>query len=158
GLWLATGLLAQCEGFKCEAGCTDCCQQLLFTQPDFASQKSELEEYVTSRGHICDFYSKFHCKLNFMEQYWGVAKLCYQSSTHTTNIDEMEANMLACLEDVPLVQIQRYANRSACFIDAYQKGLNGAQDKGNLQEQWNITLRTGRWESKEKSLRFPLPR
>jgi len=108
GLWPATGLLAQCVGFKCEAGHTDCCcRRLLFTQPDFASQKSELEEYIISRGHICDFYPKFHCELNFIEQYWGAAKLRYRSSMCTTNIDEMQANMLACLDDVPLVQIQR---------------------------------------------------
>ncbi|KIJ31296.1 hypothetical protein M422DRAFT_186218, partial [Sphaerobolus stellatus SS14] len=76
GLWPANGLNAQCESFKCEEGRTDCCcRRLLFMQPDFVNQKSALEELVTRRGHICDFYPKFHCELNFIEQYWGAAKL-----------------------------------------------------------------------------------
>jgi hypothetical protein len=56
GLW-RDGLRAQCPGFKCKEGSTDCCcRRLLFCQPDFVNQKSELEELVESRGHICDFY------------------------------------------------------------------------------------------------------
>jgi hypothetical protein len=47
GLWPESGLQAQCTGFKCEAGLTDCCCcWLLFTQPDFTAQKLQLEEYV----------------------------------------------------------------------------------------------------------------
>ncbi|KIJ56048.1 hypothetical protein M422DRAFT_239241 [Sphaerobolus stellatus SS14] len=127
-LWPENGLRAQCEGFKCEPGRTDCCcRRLLFTQPDFVNQKSHLEELITSQNHICDFYTKFHCELNFIEQYWGAAKLRYRASPQTKNMEEMEANVIAALDDVPLTQIQRYANRSAKFMDAYAKGLNGAQ-------------------------------
>ena len=62
GLWPEKGLNAQCEGFKCESGKVDCCcRRLLFSQPDFVNQKSHLEELITSRGHICDFYPKYHC-------------------------------------------------------------------------------------------------
>ena len=107
-LWPVGGLLAQCEGFKCEAGRTDCCcRRLLFCQPDFCAQKSHLEEFITSRGHICDFYPKFHCELNFIEQYWGAAKFRYRSTARTSDIDAMQRNVLACLDDVPLLQIRR---------------------------------------------------
>jgi hypothetical protein len=142
GLWPEKGMNAQCDGFKCVAGKTDCCcRRVLFTQPDFVAQKSHLEELITSRGHICDFYPKYHCELNFIEQYWGAAKLRYRNSLKTTDIKEMEVNMKACLDNVPLVQIQRcgfhcllilislncfrYANRSARFIDAYAQGATG---------------------------------
>ncbi len=108
GLWPEDGLLAQCEGFKCEAGQTNCCcRRLLFTQPDFVAQKSQLEELIVSRGHICDFYPKYHCECNFIEMYWGAAKYRYHSSSRTSNINEMEKNMLACLDDVPHLQIIR---------------------------------------------------
>ncbi|KZP03294.1 hypothetical protein FIBSPDRAFT_769167, partial [Athelia psychrophila] len=64
GLWPENGLRAQCEGFKCVSGATDCCcRRLLFCQPDFQAQKSQLEEYITVRGHLCDFYPKYHCEL-----------------------------------------------------------------------------------------------
>ena len=95
-LWPANGLLAQCEGFKCVPGKTDCCcHRLLFTQPDFVKQKSHLEEFINSRGHICDFYPKYHCELNFIEQYWGAAKYRYRSTPKTSDIDEMEKNVIA---------------------------------------------------------------
>jgi hypothetical protein len=107
----------QCKNFKCEAGRTDCCcRRVMFCQPDFVVQKLHLEEYVTSRGHICDFYPKFHCKLNLIEQYWGVVKFCYRSSPKTADMDAMERNVLACLDDVPLLQIKQWA--FICFAAA----------------------------------------
>src|ERR1700734_223155 len=117
GLWPLEGLKAQCEGFKCEAGRTDCCCcHVMFCQPDFVAQKSHLEEYVTLRGHICDFYPKFHCELNFIKQYWGMVKFCYRSSPKTADMDAMERNVLACLDDVPLLQIKQRA--FICFAAA----------------------------------------
>ena len=108
-LWSENGLSAQCPGFKCEGGAQYCCfHHVLFTQPDFYAQKSELEEYITSRGHICDFYPKFPCELNFIEQYWGAVKWQYCSSPKTTDIGEMEKNLIACLGDILLLQIQRF--------------------------------------------------
>lgn len=110
GLWPENGSLnAQCPGFKCEAGRSDCCcRRLLFTQPDFVGQKSHLQEFIESRGHLCDFYPKFHPETNFIEQYWGLAKYFYRISPKTTDIDEMEANVKACLDKVSLLQIRRY--------------------------------------------------
>lgn len=108
GMWPEKGLRAQCKGFKCKAGQTDCCcHHLLFCQPDFYSQKSHLEEYITSCGHICDFYPKFHCELNFIEQYWGAVKFRYRLSPKTADINAMERNVVACLNNVPLLQIRR---------------------------------------------------
>ncbi|KAF8223805.1 hypothetical protein L208DRAFT_1315040, partial [Tricholoma matsutake] len=100
-LWPQNRLNAQCEGFKCEAGKTDCCcHRLLFTQPDFENQKSHLEEFITAQGHICDFYPKYHCELNFIEQYWGAAKLIYRSSLKTKDMKEMEENVKNALDDI----------------------------------------------------------
>jgi hypothetical protein len=74
-LWPAEGLNVQCPNFHCPSGRTDCCcRRLLFSQPDFVDQKSQLQELIESRGHLCDFYPKYHCELNFIEQYWGTAK------------------------------------------------------------------------------------
>ncbi|KIJ89594.1 hypothetical protein K443DRAFT_15961 [Laccaria amethystina LaAM-08-1] len=88
-------------------------------QPDFVAQKSHLKELIVSRGHICDFYPKYHCELNFIEQDWGAAKLHYHNSPKTSDIDQMEKNVIVCLDDVPNLLIQRYANRSTRFINAY---------------------------------------
>ncbi|KAL1698029.1 hypothetical protein EV121DRAFT_218802, partial [Schizophyllum commune] len=67
------------------------------------------------------------CALLAREKYWGAAKFAYRVARRSTNIDEMESKMLSSLDDVPLLQIRRYANRSARFIHAYTEGLSGAQ-------------------------------
>jgi hypothetical protein len=109
GLWPAKGLKAQCHNFRCPTDQTDCCcRRLLFTQPDFVDHKSQLQELIESRGHLCDFYPKYHCELNFIEQYWGAAKLRFRSMRRAATIEEMEKIVIACLDNIPLIQIRRY--------------------------------------------------
>jgi hypothetical protein len=106
GLWPETGLLAECAG-KCPPDKNNCCCcSILFNQPDFVSQKSQLEEFIERRGHICDFYPKYHCELNFIEQYWGAAKHRFRTAGRGATIDAMK-KVLACLDDIPLDQIRR---------------------------------------------------
>ena len=70
GLWPDTDLNAQCLGLQCPAGRTDCCcWHMCFNQPDFVSQKPELQELIEQCNRLCDFYPKYHCELNFIEQY-----------------------------------------------------------------------------------------
>jgi hypothetical protein len=108
GLW-RNGLKAQCKS-TCWSACTGtacCCRRILFNQPDFVNQKSALEELIEDRGHLCTFYPKFHCELNFIEQYWGAAKYRYRATPLTESIEEMERNVMACLDNVPLDQLRR---------------------------------------------------
>jgi hypothetical protein len=109
GLWPEDrDLPAECLGFKCPEGdALCCCRRVLFNQADFVSQKPQLQELIESRGHLCDFYPKYHCELNFIEQYWGAAKLRYRVAGRASTIDQMEKTMINCLDDVPLSQIRR---------------------------------------------------
>ena len=102
GLWLGNSdLLAQCPGFHCPPGHADCCCQcILFLQPDFMSQKPQLQELIESCGHLCKFYPKYHCELNFIKQYWGAAKLQFHMVGHTATMDEMEQKIINCLDDI----------------------------------------------------------
>lgn len=148
GLWPEKGLPAQCQDFKCPPGHTDwSCQRILFLQPDFAEQHSQLQELIEGCGHLCDFYPKYHCKLNFIEQYWGAAKAQYRVLPQAKTVCNMEKTIKECLDSVPLVQIQRFVsvflslfclitqlisylrftNQAACFITGYHEGLSGAQ-------------------------------
>jgi hypothetical protein len=153
GLWPGkdpvTGkeLAAECKGFRCPDGVTNCCtRRLLFSQPDFASQKTALEELVESRGHICIFYPKYHCELNFIEMVWGAAKYEYRMFARPNNEHEMEQNIQDSLTSVSLRRmrmyaisisnciiflihsmVSRFANRAARFIASYHHGLTGAQ-------------------------------
>lgn len=110
GFTNAPKLPAQCEGFKCvdqslSARC--CCRRILYNQPDFRAQESALTEYLKNRGHLVMYYPKFHCELNFIEQYWGAAKQRYRVLPRTSNLKEMEENVLKCLDGVPLRSIRR---------------------------------------------------
>jgi hypothetical protein len=109
-LWpkVGPGLPAQCPDFKCPPGRVDCCcRRVLFLQPDFIAQKSQLEELIESRGHICDFYPKYHCELNFIEQYWGAAKTRYRVAPRAKTTRDMEKAVRDSLDSVPLLQIRR---------------------------------------------------
>ena len=66
-----------------------------------------LQEYIKSCGHLCDYYPKYHCELNFIEQYWGTAKLQFRVAGHARTLEEMKRKMLGCLDDIPLEQIRR---------------------------------------------------
>jgi hypothetical protein len=56
-----------------------CAARILSAQPDFLSQKCHQQEVIEAAGHMCIFYPKFHCELNYIESYWAEAKrwVCY---------------------------------------------------------------------------------
>jgi len=97
-------------------------------------------------GHVtCAWWWRHRniTELNFIEQYWGAAKLRYRIAGCARTINMMEKKMLQSLNNIPLEQIWRwvlcylfflgtktffrFADRSACFISAYHQGLSGAQ-------------------------------
>ena len=102
------GMNGECKDFKYPDGVTDCCCcRILFNQLDFVGVKSHLEEVINSRGHLCDFYPKFYCELNYIKQYWGAVKLLYRCGPWLKKMEDMEKQVVACLSDISLMQIQR---------------------------------------------------
>ncbi|KZT32519.1 hypothetical protein SISSUDRAFT_1072510 [Sistotremastrum suecicum HHB10207 ss-3] len=94
--------------------------------PTDSTQKTALQELVESRGHLCIFYPKYHCELNFIEMVWGRAKYVYRMYEIASTEDEMEANVIQALESVTVEMMQRFSERSARFIDSYRQGLTGS--------------------------------
>lgn len=128
GLWPEAGpdLLAQCAAFKCPPGRVDCCcWRILYSQPDFTAQCSQLEELIQSRNHLCDFYPKYHCELNYIEQYWGAAKYRYREAPRAKTIHEMESIVKDYLDNVPLLQIRRLVIFSPTFLSLIRGLLLG---------------------------------
>jgi hypothetical protein len=98
----------------------------LFNQPDFIGVRSILELACESRGFELIFLPKFHCELNPIEQCWGFAKRIYRLNPESSREDQLEKNVLAALQAIPLVSMRRFATCSLRFVDAYQRGLDGA--------------------------------
>jgi hypothetical protein len=127
-----SNLRAQCDKtfskLKCSSRRTDCClRRILFCQPDFVNAKSKLQVHCEKRGYKVIYLLKYHCELNPIESYWGYAKRVYQELPASSKDADLEWNVIHALDAVPLVSIRRFSVRCLRFMDAYRKGLNGAQ-------------------------------
>jgi hypothetical protein len=101
--------LAQCrKNILCAPGATDCCcQRILYNQLDFMNVESHLETVCKVRGHRVLFLPKFHCELNFIEQCWGYAKHCYHHFPPSSKEEDLERNVIKCLDGVPLLSMRK---------------------------------------------------
>jgi hypothetical protein len=96
-------LPAQCRDFCCTLGAMHCCcHQVLYNQPDFVQVESLLETVCKAQGVQVIFLSKFHCKLNFIEQCWGFAKHIYRHYPASSKEADLTCNVIAALESVLL--------------------------------------------------------
>ncbi|OAX32505.1 hypothetical protein K503DRAFT_852125 [Rhizopogon vinicolor AM-OR11-026] len=122
-------LKSECPSFKCPPDKMPhcCCRHFLYNQPDFINVKSHLETVCEERGFRVIFLPKFHCELNFIEMCWGFAKRVYRQFKLSSKEDDLERNVIAACDSIPLQTMHKFAIRSRCFIDAYRKGLNGMQ-------------------------------
>ncbi|KAJ7435698.1 hypothetical protein B0H11DRAFT_1643795, partial [Mycena galericulata] len=58
---------------------------------------------------------------------WGYAKRIYRMFPSSSKEEDLERNMNAALDAVPLETMRKFATRSERFMDAYRKGLSGDQ-------------------------------
>ena len=132
GLW-RNGLIGHCKtcasesarGFQglADDGRRNCCmRKILLNEPDFLEQKPLIEEYITSRGHICVFYPKFHCELNFIELFWGYIKRKLRAACGYTlpNLLRLLEQFLTSVgNDLPLLRrMQRHTFRY-CYSNIF---------------------------------------
>lgn len=128
GLW-RDGLRASCKTIKDKAQRTcapsnDCCAMaILAHQPDFLEQKCLIEEILNSEGQDVLFLPKFHCELNWIEQFWGACKR-YTREHSTGSITGLRENIPAAMDSVHNgVSINRFFEKSLRIMTAYHDGL-----------------------------------
>jgi len=99
-----------------------CAVNLLHHQPDFAAQKSMLEEVFESSCHLVDLLPKFHPEFNPIENFWGSAKAyCRQHCDYTFKcLHDTVPNALA---QVALLHVQRFERRCHRYMQVYAAGL-----------------------------------
>ncbi|OAD70636.1 hypothetical protein PHYBLDRAFT_69527 [Phycomyces blakesleeanus NRRL 1555(-)] len=105
-----------------------CCTiHIMERQPDFANQKSALEEIVEGSGHKFELYPKYHCECNWIERYWEAAKKearreCdYSFQSLNRKINSFLDSVCPPEDDVP-EKIRRYFHKSFAYINAYSLG------------------------------------
>ena len=104
---------------------TNCCaRRIISLQSDFLSQKSALEEVILEVGHRCIFYLKFHCKLNYIERYWGVAKRYARENCDYSWLG-LQRVVPTALESVSIITIRKFARKAWRYIDLYRKEITG---------------------------------
>src|SRR6185436_6855797 len=99
-------------------------RKILSLEEDFKSQKLQLQEEIEKKGHICIFYPKYHCELNYIEMYWGAAKRFTRENCNYTWVG-LQKTVPEALDSVSLIMIRKFARKSQRYMDAYRKGLTG---------------------------------
>ena len=93
-----------------------CARAILSSQPDFAAQKSCLEEVIENAGHLVLFYPKLHCEMNWVEYYWGSCKR-YARKHCTYTLAGLYEVLPGALESVPDTLVWKYWNRTQRIIN-----------------------------------------
>jgi hypothetical protein len=110
GLW-QPGLRLECTDQKnnlCKDGKACCARNVMASQPDFKAQHYLLEELLAECGHLSIFYPKFHCKLNYIENFWAAVKRRTRDNCDYT-FPRLCNAIPHALANVPIVEICRYA-------------------------------------------------
>jgi hypothetical protein len=121
----ALKIRAECPKFHCEKGAVRCCcRRMLYNEPDFVAVESLLEIACKARGFRAIFFPKFHCELNFIEQCWGYSKRIYRQCPVSSKEADLERNVLASLESIPLECIRRCVPCSVCISQFLRANAN----------------------------------
>jgi len=111
GLVKESKLQFECPRFKCKPGVKDCCCcWMLYMQLDFIAIESLLETHGCVQGFEVLLLPKFHCELNFIEQFWGYAKWKYHEFPPSSKEANLEGNLLVTLEMVSLDKMCRWVD------------------------------------------------
>eukprot|EP00047_Mylnosiga_fluctuans_P022322 m.117949 g.117949 ORF g.117949 m.117949 type:complete len:433 (-) comp9218_c1_seq1:3068-4366(-) len=129
-LWPEEGLYLDCAlckkaqkedpDRKSRSNC--CARRLLASQPDFAAQRSLLEETCEHQGVRVIFLPKFHCEMNPIEYLWGFSKRIVRGHC-PLRFEDLKRFVYESLASCDLSTIRRFVARFWRFTHAYSQGL-----------------------------------
>lgn len=105
----------------------DCCaRHFLSQQPDFFTQKCEIEELINdwhSHQYRVLFYPKFHCELNHIEHFWAHAKR-YARDRCDYTLEGLRIRVPEALKSVKNHTILGHYKGCLKKMDLYRQGIN----------------------------------
>jgi hypothetical protein len=81
-----------------------------------------LVEETRKRGHLVEFFPKFHCELNWIEYYWGSSKR-YARDNCEYNLESLRKTIPLALASVPDSTIHAFYHKCMRQIQAYRAGV-----------------------------------
>ena len=100
---------------------------VLANHEDFRTEKTIVEHFLESRGHIVYFLPKFHCELNPIERVWGQAKVYTRTHTNYTLV-RLRQLIHPALDSVSADLIRKYFRRVAVYEKAYMQGKKAGKE------------------------------
>ena len=100
---------------------------VLANHEDFRNEKTIVEHFLESRGHIVYFLPKFHCELNPIERVWGQAKVYTRTYTNYTLI-RLRQLINPALNSVSVDLIRKYFRRVTEYEKAYMQGKKAGKE------------------------------
>lgn len=100
---------------------------VLANHEDFVKEKTNVEHYVESRGHIALFLPKFHCELNPIERVWGHSKRYCRAYTNFTLI-KLRQIINPALESVSVDLIRKFFRKARDYERAYIEGFKAGKE------------------------------
>ena len=129
---------------KCSVGSVGCCvQQILELQPDFKEQCSLVQEVIEEAGHLCLFLPKFHCKLNFIEYFWGTVKRYLWENCDYT-FTALQENLPKALASASVEPIRKWEHQMWHWVDAYDGGMGAHYVQLHVQKFSSTKFRSHR--------------
>ncbi|RPA91703.1 hypothetical protein L873DRAFT_1780507 [Choiromyces venosus 120613-1] len=105
-----------------------CARALLSSQPDFQAQKCQLQETLEAAGHMVIFYPVYHFELNFIEYFWGRAKV-YTRAHCEYSFPALVRIVPIALAQISDVLIWKYYQHTLRMMDAYRNNIvYGSED------------------------------
>jgi hypothetical protein len=95
---------------------------------DFAHEKTALQEYVESRGHILRMCVKGHPELAGagVEYSWGKAKQKFRRDVNDRVAAHLHQNIVSCFSRLekflPLSRVRKFARKTRAYRRAYKEG------------------------------------
>ena len=100
---------------------------ILANHEDFRTEKTIVEQYITSRGHTVLFIPKFHCELNPIERVWGQAKVYTRAHTNYT-LPRLRLIISPALDSVSADLIRKYFRKVQDYETAYLEGKEAGKE------------------------------